>query len=153
MDFSTLLNQAGTAWQRAEAAIVASPELAGVGLALGLGAVVGMFALILASLVRLVMIVHREMLAAAVKRTNDVGARVLVVRGVLGRQRAVSGFLRKAIDAHLKDYMFGGPFRVIHYPGGLEGDGNAEKLLKRTDADLVLWAEAPRGQKIGRAHV
>ena len=147
MDFSTLLNQSETAWRRAEAAILASPELAGVGLALGLGAVAAVLALIFASLVRLVMAIRREMLAAAIKRTNDVGARVLVVRGVLGRQRAVSAFLRKAIDSHLKDYMFGGPFRVIHYPGGLEGDENAEKLLKRTEADLILWAEAPRGHR------
>jgi hypothetical protein len=145
MDFTTIFEQARTAWERAEAMIIASPELAGVGLALGIGALVSLLALLLAGLVRIGMAIRRMLLAAAVKRTSDVGARILVVGGVLSRQRALSSFLRKAVETHLKDYMFGGPFRVIRYPGGLEGDERAEKLLKRTDADLVLWAEAPAG--------
>lgn len=149
MDFANILEQVRAAWERAEAMIIASPELAGVGLALGLGALVSLLALALAGLVRLAMTVRRAMLAAAVKRTNDVGARILIASGVLSRQRAVSNFLRKAVETHLKDYMFGGPFRVIHYPGGLDGEERAEQLLKRTDADLVLWAEAPSG---GRSH-
>jgi hypothetical protein len=128
--------------------IIASPELAGVGLALGIGAAVSLLALALAGLVRIGMAVRRTLLAAAVKRHSDVGARILVVRGMLSRQRAVASFLRRAIDAHLRDYMFGGPFKVINYPGGLEGDERAEKLLKRTEADLVLWAEAPAGGRL-----
>ena len=43
--------------------------------------------------------------------------------------------------------MFGGPFRVVAYPGSLEGDERAHQLMKRTDADLILWAEDPRGLK------
>jgi hypothetical protein len=147
MDLTPLFEQLQAAWSRAETAIVSSPELAGVGLALALGAAVAVLALLLAMLVRAMLMVRRAMLAGAVKRTNDVGARVLVARGGIGRQRSVSAFLHKAIETHLKDYMFGGPFRVIRYPGSLEGDERAEKLLKRTDADLILWAEAPPGRK------
>jgi hypothetical protein len=148
MDFATVIEQARAAWERTEAMIIASPELAGVGLALGIGAIVSLIALALTGLVRIGMAVRRAMLAAAVKRNSDVGARILVVRGFLSRQRSVASFLRKAVDAHLKDYMFGGPFKVINYPGGLEGDERAAKLLKRTEADLVLWAEVSDGGRL-----
>jgi hypothetical protein len=98
-------------------------------------------------LVRLLFSVRRTALASAVKRDNEVGARILVVSGGGGRRAAIASYLRKAIETHLKDYMFGGPFRVVAYPGGLEGDERAHQLMKRTDADLILWAEDPRGQK------
>jgi hypothetical protein len=86
-------------------------------------------------------------LAASVKRDNEVGARIIVARGGIGRQKTVAAFLQRAVDTYLKDYMFGGPFRVIRYPGGIDGDDQATKLLARTDADLLVWTESPRGSK------
>jgi hypothetical protein len=153
MDFTGLLEQLGGAWSQVEAAIVASPELAGVGLALALGAGAAIAFLILAAVFRLGAAARRVALASAVKRDNEIGARILIVAGNGGKQRAVSSFMRRAVDEHLKDYMFGGPFRVIAYPGGLEGDDRAEKLMKRTEADLILWAESPRAVKGGVARI
>lgn len=148
MDFvSGILKGLQDAWASIEATLVGTPQLAGVGLILAIGAVFGVAILGLAMLVRAAFALRRTALASAVKRDNEVGARVLVVRGGTGRRGAVAAFLRRAIDTRLKDYMFGGPFRVIAYPGSLEGDERAQQLMKRTDADLILWAEDPRGSK------
>jgi hypothetical protein len=147
MDFDRILGQAGAAWSQAEAALMATPWLAGLGLLILLGVGAALAVLALAALAHFAMAVRRMMLAAAVKRDSDVGARIIVVRGGAGRQRPVSAFMHKAIEAYLKDYMFGGPFRIARYPGGIDSEDHAQKLLARTDADLVIWAEAPRGSK------
>lgn len=153
MDFTGLLEQLGKAWSQVEAAIVASPELAGVGLALALGAGAAVLFLVLAAVVRLGAAARRVALASAVKRDNEIGARILIVAGNGGKQKAIAALMRRAVDDHLRDYMFGGPFRVIAYPGGLEGDDRADKLMKRTEADLILWAESPRSVKGGVARI
>lgn len=148
MDFlSGILKALVGAWASVEGALVGTPQLAGIGLILAIGAVFALVVLGLATLVRLALTMHRAALASAVKRDDDVGARILVVRGGAGRRSAISAFLRKAVDEHLKDYMFGGPFRVTAYPGSLDGDERAQQLMKRTDADLILWAEDQRGSK------
>jgi hypothetical protein len=147
MDFTSPLHQISDAWSRAEAFIVTSPELAGIGLAIGAGALAAVAIMVLTGLVRMLASARRAALASAVRRTNDVGARILIAGGMPGRQKAISSFLRKTCETHLKDFMFGGPFRVIHYPGLLEGDDRAEKLLKRTECDLIIWSETPRGSK------
>jgi hypothetical protein len=148
MDFVTgILQFFRDAWVSLEGALVGTPQLAGMGLILAVGAGFGVVVLAIAALVRAGLGVRRTALARAVKRDNEVGARILVVRGGSGRRSAIAGFLRRAVDTHLKDYMFGGPFRVIAYPGNLEGDERAHQLMKRTDADLILWAEASRGAK------
>lgn len=146
-DFMSFLDSIAKAWAQVMATIGASPELAAVGLAFGVGALAALALLVLANLVKLGMSARRGMLAASVKRTSDVGARVLVCSGAPGRPRAIAGFMRQSIDQYLKDYMFGGPFKVIRYPGWLEGDDAAQRLMSKTDADLVLWAENPRGSK------
>jgi hypothetical protein len=147
MDLMAFFKSLGGAWNQVVASMSASPELAAVGVALGVGALLAFALLALANLVKAGMSVRRSMLAASVKRTSDVGARILVCSGAPGRPRAIANFMRQSIDQHLKDYMFGGPFKVIRYPGWLEGDDAAERLMKKTDADLVLWAENPRGTK------
>jgi hypothetical protein len=147
MDFSKILEQVGATWGQAEAALIASPLLAGVGLALALGVGLALVLLALGGIVQLGMALRRIALAAAVKRDNEVGARIIVVRGGIGRQKSVSAFMQRAVDNYLKNYMFGGPFRVIRYPGGIDGEDQATRLLARTDADLVVWAESPRGSK------
>jgi hypothetical protein len=157
MDFSTLLDQARGwltgAWTQFEAMLNGSPLVAGVGILLALTIGFSVAALILASVFKLVAVWRRSSLAAKVKRDTEVGARILLVKGNGGRQKAISAYLKKAIENHLKDYMFGGPFRIAHYPGGLHGDEAAIKLMKRTDADLILWAETPRGSKGGVARI
>ena len=105
--------------------------------------------LALAALVHFAMAGRRMMLAAAVKRDSDVGARIIVARGGIGRQKTVSAFMQKAVDTYLKDYMFGGPFRVIRYPGGIDNEEQAAKLLARTDADLLV--SGPRARAAARA--
>jgi len=148
MDFlSGIFKALGDAWGSVEGALVGTPQLAGIGLILLIGAAFALVVLGVAALVRLALGLRRTALASAVKRDNEVGARILVVRGGAGRRSAISAFLRKAVETHLKDYMFGGPFRVITYPGNLEGDERAHKLMNRTEADLILWAEAPKGSR------
>jgi hypothetical protein len=153
MDFTGLFQQVGAVWEQIEAAIVASPELAGVGLALALGAGAAVAFLLMAGVFRIAAAVRRVALASAVKRDNEIGARILIVAGNGGKQRSVSAFMRHSVDAYLKDYMFGGLFRVIAYPGGLEGDERAEKLMKRTEAEIIIWAETPRGARGGVARI
>jgi hypothetical protein len=153
MDATSLLDQIGAAWRWFESMLSGSPILAGVGILLALGVGVSLVALIVASVFKLGGAARRSHLASKVKRDTDVGARIVIVKGKPGRQGQISAYLRKAVEDHLKDYMFGGPFRVAHYPGSLEGDENAIKLLKRTEADLILWAETPRGSKGGVARI
>lgn len=148
MDFLSGISKAlADAWASVEGGLVGTPQLAGIGLVLLIGAIFALIVLGLAALVRALLGLRRTAVASAVKRDNERGARILVVGGGAGRRSAISGFLRRAIETYLKDYMFGGPFRVISYPGTLEGDERAQQLMKRTDADLILWAEAPRGSK------
>jgi hypothetical protein len=148
MDFlQGLLKSLGEAWAGLEASLSGSPTLASVGMILAAGAAFAIAILLLAGLVRMLIAMRRGALAAKVRRQDDVGARILVVRGGKGRRGAISAFLGKAVEAHLKTYMFGGPFRVITYPGNLEGDEKAHQLMKRTEADLILWAEEPKGSK------
>lgn len=135
------------AWASVEAALAASPSLAGIGLILAVGAGAALALLALAGIVRLGFAMRRAAVANRIKRDNEIGARVVVVRGGPGRRRTIAAFLHKAVNSHLKDYMFGGPFRVMSYPGSLEGDERAQQLLTRTEADVILWAEAPRGTK------
>ncbi len=152
MSFTSILEQAGALWARTETVLVGMPLLASVGLALALGAAAALAFLALASLARLAMSARRIAFAAAVKRDSEVGARVLLVRGGIGSQRPIARFMQRALDAYLKDYMFGGQFRVIRYPGGINDDEQAQKLLARTDADLVVWAESRPGRK-GNARI
>jgi len=146
MEFLTGIPKAlADAWASVEAALMGSPSLAGIGLLLAAGAGLAMAVLAVAGLVRLLLAMRRGSIANRIRKENEIGARIVVVRGGPGRKRAIASFLHKAVDTHLKDYMFGGPFRVMTYPGSLEGDARAQQLLARTEADVILWAEAPRG--------
>jgi hypothetical protein len=147
MDLTRFFGHAGALWSQAEATLMAWPWLSGIGLLLALGVGVALAVLALAALAHLAMAGRRMMLAGAVKRDSDVGARIIVVRGGAGRARPVSAFMHKAIENYLKDYMFGGPFRIARYPGGIDNEDQAARLLARTDADLVIWAESPRGSR------
>ena len=145
--FSTILKTLQDGWAWLEQALSGAPALAGIGMILA--AVGGLILLVmgLVGLIRLGFAMRRGALAARVRRDDEVGARILIVRGGQGRRRAISAFLGDSIEKHLKLFMFGGPFRITFYPGNLEGDERAAQLMKRTEADLILWAEEPRGSK------
>ena len=148
MEFlSTVLKTLQDGWVWLEQTLSGAPALAGIGMILA--AVGGLILAVmgLVGLVRLGFAMRRGALAARVRRDDEVGARIVVVRGGKGRRRLISAFLGDAIEKHLKAFMFGGPFRVTFYPGNLEGDDSAALLMKRTEADLIIWAEQPRGMK------
>jgi hypothetical protein len=148
MDFLTgILKTLQDSWAALEQSLSGSPTLASIGLILAIGAGVALLIFGAIALVRLAFAMRRSALAARVRRDDEVGARVLVVRGGKGRRRLISAFLGDAIEKHLKAFMFGGPFRITFYPGNLEGDERAAQLMKRTEADLILWAEEPRGSR------
>ncbi len=148
MEFlSSTLKTLQGAWASLEQSLSGSPTLASIGMILA--GVAGLVLLVfgLVALVRLGFAMRRGALASRVRRDDEVGARIVVVRGGKGRRRLISAFLNEAIEKHLKGFMFGGPFRITIYPGNLEGDERAALLMKRTEADLILWAEEPRGTK------
>src|SRR5688572_9912405 len=103
MDLTKFLDQAGAMWAQAETVLTAYPVLSGIGLLLALGVGVALAVLALATLAHFAMAGRRMVLAAAVKRDSDVGARIIVARGGIGRQKPVSAFMHKAVDAYLKD--------------------------------------------------
>lgn len=145
--FSSILKTLQDAWAWLEQSLSGTPALAGIGMILAAVGGVILLGMAMVSLVRLAFAMRRGALASRVRRDDEVGARVLIVRGGMGRRRAISAFLGDSIEKHLKPFMFGGPFRVTFYPGNLDGDERAAQLMKRTEADLILWAEEPRGAK------
>ena len=145
--FSSILKTLQDAWVWLEQSLSGAPALAGIGMILAVAGGAILLVMGLVGLVRLGFAMRRGSLASRVRRDDEVGARVLIVRGGRGRRRAISAFLGNSIEKHLKLFMFGGPFRVTFYPGNLEGDERAAQLMKRTEADLILWSEAPRGAK------
>ncbi len=145
--FSSILKTLQDAWIWLQQAMSGAPALAGIGMILAAIGVLILAIMGLAGLVRLGFAMRRGALAARVRRDDEVGARILVVRGGKGRRRLISAFLGESIEKYLKAFMFGGPFRVTFYPGNLEGDERAAQLMKRTEADLILWSEQPRGAK------
>jgi hypothetical protein len=147
MTVSEIIEQAKALWGQAVALATAKPALAVAGMAIAVVAAVIVAVVALGMLLRAIGAMHRAARAAAVRRTTNVGARILVVRSGIGRKRAVGRFLRTTADGHLAEFMFGGPFRVINFPGAIANAGEAEALLRRTEADLVIWAERPRGTR------
>ncbi len=147
MDFAAILDQARDAWTRVEAFVLATPELGGVGLAVAMILAGGAIVFLGRALFEALRTASRAAKAASIRRTTDFGARVLVIKGGSRRLQMIDKFLRTTVDRHLADYMFGGPFRVISYPGPLSTDAQAFMLLKKTEADLVLWSDVPRGTR------
>jgi hypothetical protein len=147
MDVSLIIGQAKAVWAKAVAFVIASPDIAVIAVVVAVVVVVVVVVMMLAALLRMAAATHRAARAAGVRRTTDVGARMLVVRGGAGRRRAIGRFLRATADDHLTQFMFGGPFRVINFPGAIDNEADAEALLRRTEADLVIWAERTRGTR------
>lgn len=147
MDFSSIIDSVQAWWKRAEAFIVSSPEIAGVGLAIAAGFAVALGLLLAFAVVRSLKGARRSVRAATIRRLEAPGARIVVVEGRPGRPRMISAFMTAALDRHLKEFMFGGPFRLNAFPGGVEGDVAALALMKRSEADLLIWTESSKGTR------
>jgi hypothetical protein len=147
MEVSQIIGQAKALWAQAVAFVVAQPNVAVIAVVIAALVMVVVAVVILGMLLRTIGAAHRAARAAGVRRTTDVGARMLVVRGGAGRRAAIARFLRNTADAHLSQFMFGGPFRVINFPGAIDNEFDAEALLRRTEADLVIWSERPPGTR------
>jgi hypothetical protein len=145
MDVSQVIGQMKALWTQATAFVVAQPDLAVVSVVIAAAILVVAVVLALSAILRVIGAAHRAARAAGVRRTTDVGARMLVVRGGAGRRAAIARFLRGTADDHLSQFMFGGPFRAINFPGAINNEFDAEALLRRTEADLVIWSERPQG--------
>jgi hypothetical protein len=55
--------------------------------------------------------------------------------------------MSQALDQHLKKFMFGGPYQLLPYPDTVGGAARAATLLQRTEADLIIWADTPKGTR------
>jgi hypothetical protein len=150
MDWSVVLDFARTSWARAKQFTDTYPEIAVAGLVLaGLLALWMVFVLI-RSLFRSFAAMRRAARSASIRKSGEVGARILIARGRNGRQRALCRFMTDALDQHLKKFMFGGPFQVLTFPDAVGGVARAEALLARTEADLIIWADTPKGLPKGK---
>ena len=147
MDVSLIIEQAKALWAQAVTLVLARPDLGVIACLIALAVLVIALIAVLGAALRLIGAAHRAAMAAGVRRTTDVGARMLVVRGGRGRPRAIGRFLRTTADGHLAQFMFGGPFRVINFPGAINNEFDAEALLRRTEADLVIWPERTPGTR------
>jgi hypothetical protein len=147
MDVSLIVGQAKALWAQATAFVVSHSDIAVLAGLVAIVVVAVAAAMALGAVIRVLGAAHRAARASGVRRTTDVGARMLVVRGGAGRRSAIGRFVRSTADDHLAQFMFGGPFRVINFPGALDNELDAEALLRRTEADLVIWAERPRGTR------
>lgn len=147
MDFSSIIQAVQNWWGQAEAFIISSPEIAGVGLAIAAGFVVALGLLLGFVVLRSLKGATRSVRAASIRRLEAPGARIVVVDGRRGRPRMISAFMSSALERYLKEFMFGGPFRLNAFPGGIEGDQAALALMKRSEADLLIWTESSKGTK------
>jgi hypothetical protein len=150
MNLSSLFAPVGQARNRLEAFVIDQPELGGLGVAIALGLAVALLFTLAVSLFNWLVTLRRQARALEISMMTDHGARVVLVDGRGGRQRGVTRFMHEALQAHLPDFMFGGPFRLISYPGKLDKEAAAIELLKRSDADLLIWPESKAGQRVIR---
>ena len=86
-------------------------------------------------------------------RDKSPGFRILVGKG---RSQSAQKFVEASLEQHLKKFSFGAPFQLLS-AGLLSGDLHAQERsarsrLKRSGADMILWAERnsrkPGGLKI-----
>jgi len=150
MNLSSFFAPIGQAWDRLEAFVVDQPELGGIGIAVVAGLVVALALTLAVSGVGWLIAMRRQARALEIHLMTDHGARVVLIDGRGFRQRSVTRFMHDALKAHLPDFMFGGPFRLISYPGKMDKEAAAMELLKRSDADLLIWPESKGGQRIVR---
>jgi Flp pilus assembly protein TadG len=143
MDAATIINEV-----RALAGQLDAHASSYSGLALlGLGAAIVLTAVLAVILLRLVLglasSIRRSVSAASIRRITEHGARIVITRSKGGRRRQISRFVRDGVERHLSSFMFGGPFRVLDFPAVVNSEAEAALVLKRTEADVVVWTERP----------
>ncbi len=147
MDLSLLIEQANAAWSRVEAFLAAWPQVAAAGLVAAIVAAAVLAVMLLSWVARLIMSVRRTAIAARIRRSRESGVRIVVARARSGRRASIGRFLQRSLETHLAAFMFGGPFTVVRYPGGLPDEAAARRLLARSEADLVVWSDVAPGAK------
>jgi hypothetical protein len=147
MQSSTVIQWVEASWARVREVLVAVPELAGLGLLVAAGLAATLLVLAGAAFVRSLKGARRTVRAASIRRLDAPGARIVIVEGGGGRARRLSAFMAQALERGLKDFMLGGPFRLVPFPGAVEGDEAASAIMKRSEADLLIWTERQRGRR------
>jgi hypothetical protein len=150
MNLSSLFAPIGQAWDRLEAFVIDQPELGGIGIAVVAGLLVALLFTAIVSGINWLTAMRRQARALEIHLMTDFGARVVLINGRGARQRAITRFMHDALKTNLPDFMFGGPFRLISYPGKMDKEAAAMDLLKRSDADLLIWPESKGGQRVVR---
>ena len=141
MDWASHIDRIQPLWERLEAYAVAYPAIAAAGFILAAVAAVAGAVALLMGLVRVLQSLGRSGRVRQIRAGSDIGARIVVVSGRLGRPNAASRMLKRALQNHLKDFMFGGQFEIYSYPGDLADAETAAELLRKTEADLVVWTQ------------
>jgi hypothetical protein len=150
MNLSSIFQPIGEAWARLEAFVIDSPEVGGVAIAFAVGLIVALFLVLLAAAIKWLGAMQNTARALAISHMTDFGARVVIVEGRGGRQKSVTKFARDSLQKHLPDFMFGGPFKLVNFPGKIDKEEKAMDLLNKCEADLLLWPEYKNGQRILR---
>ncbi len=137
-----------TAW--ADAHIATSPELAYVGAVAAVLA--GLFVAWAAfgALKAFVRSIVNVFAMRGVSKDKTPGFRILLASAGSGR---AARFVRRALTEHLERFSFGAPFRLCK-AGRLPADAvkaerAARSRLRRSDADMILWAERSSGRPDG----
>lgn len=151
MDLSAVLDQLQGLWSGATDIFAASPELAAVGFLIGIAVTLGFLVWCVSSLVGLLNHARRAASMRRIRALDEASARIVIAEHGFGRRRAITRFLGVSGDRFLKGYMFGGKFDIIRHPGGVNNEEQAAAFLKRSRADIVIWAEKSRDAKGGLA--
>lgn len=151
MELTPILTGARDAWPRATALFSASPDLSAVGFLIGLAVTLAVFVYLLSLLIGVLNGARRAASMRRIRARNEAGARIVIAQPGTGRGRAITRFIGAACENFLKDYMFGGKFEVLRHPGGVANEEQAASFLKKSEADIVIWSETPRGAKGGLA--
>ena len=141
-----------TYWQALLDLLGDYPEVAALGAAIGLVAVIASLFFVLKGMVRISRRAHQAGVIAEVRRGSDVGARILIARGSGGKGREISRFLSHSTQTHLKRFMFGGPFDIIEFPVRVKNLTQARRILEETNADLMVWGDS-RSSRMPIAHI
>ena len=142
-----------TVWSQIETQLAAYPEIAGFGLMIAIAVALTLVFFFLSFMWTIARAAHIAGTAAEIRRGSDIGARILVARGVGKGGGGVSEFLSQTARTHLKRFMFGGPFDVIDFPASLPNRQRAVNLLGQAGADLVVWGEGRSGRKGPVVHI
>ncbi|MFC7291687.1 hypothetical protein [Hirschia litorea] len=146
--FDSLISNTLRYWNMAESWILSHQELASFGVIVALAAILTLFLFAFKMLWGAARSAHIAGTASQVRRGTDIGARVLITQGFGKNGKAASEFLSEAARSHLKGFMFGGPFDVIDFPARIANEEEAQSLLKQAGADLVMWGEGTKKNKI-----